>query len=43
MNIKRIEILWNDNSKEDIDGNIVTGKSAEKIRNRQAKQITVTF
>ena len=43
MNIKKIEILWNDNSKENIDGNIVAGKSAEKIRNRQAKQITVTF
>jgi hypothetical protein len=43
MNIKKIEILWNDNSKDVIDGDVVAGKSAEKIRARQAKQIVVTF
>ena len=43
MNIKKIEILWNDNSKDVVDGDVVAGKSAEKIRNRQAKQISVTF
>ncbi len=43
MNIKNIEILWNDNSKYVVDGNVVIGKNAEKIRQRLAKQITVTF
>ena len=43
MNIKRIEILWNDNSKEVIDSNIVTGQKAEKIRARFAKKITCIF
>ena len=43
MNIKKIEILWNDNSKDVIDDNVVVGKNAEKIRQRLAKQITVTF
>ena len=43
MNIRKIEILWKDNSKEVINGNVVIGKSAEKIRTRVTKQITVTF
>ena len=43
MNIKKIEILWNDDSKETIESNVVVGEKAEKIRNRQAKQIKVMF
>jgi len=43
MNISRIEILWNDNSKDVIEGDIVTGKKAEKIRARLAKQIVCIF
>ena len=43
MNIKKIEILWNDGSKETIESDLIIGKSAEKIRTRLAKQIVVTF
>ena len=43
MNIKKIELVWNDDSKETIENNIIVGKNAEKIRSRQAKQIIVTF
>jgi hypothetical protein len=43
MNIKQIEILWNNNKKEIINGNIVVGEKAEKIRARVAKQITAVF
>jgi cellobiose phosphorylase len=43
MNIKKIEILWNDGSKETIEKDVIIGKSAEKIRARLAKQIVVTF
>ena len=43
INIKKIEILWDDNNKEVIDGSSIAGIKAEKIRNRQAKKITCIF
>ena len=43
MCIKKIEIEWNDGYNDIIDGNFVVGEKAEKIRNRQAKQIKAVF
>ena len=43
MYIKKIEIEWNDGYNDIIDGNFVVGEKAEKIRNRQAKQIKAVF
>ena len=43
VDIKKMEIEWNDSSKDIIEGNVVTGKNAEKIRQRLAKKIVCVF
>ncbi len=43
VKISKIEIEWNNGKKDVIDGENVIGKSAERIRNREAKKIVVTF
>lgn len=43
VNITKIEIEWIDGKKDIINGRIVVGEKAERIRNRQAKRITAIF
>jgi hypothetical protein len=43
MNVRKIEIAWKKGGRETIDGKIIRGRSAERIRDGEAQQIDLYY